>query len=124
MNIRKAIIEDSPELARVQVDSYRTAYAGIFPPEYTRQFSHEEQEEDWRELLASETNDLVFVAESPAGEIVGYALGRQGSDIAAYDGELVALHVRDSHQRKGIGRRLVCAVAAALQDQDCRSLML
>ena len=29
MNIRTARIEDSPALARIQVDSYRTAYAGI-----------------------------------------------------------------------------------------------
>jgi len=31
MKIRKAIESDCPGIARVQVDSYRTAYAPIFP---------------------------------------------------------------------------------------------
>ncbi|MFU8773596.1 MAG: hypothetical protein ACNA8H_14410 [Anaerolineales bacterium] len=52
MNICKATIEDSAGLARVQVDSYRTAYAGIFPQAYLAHFTHEEQ--DWRNLLMSE----------------------------------------------------------------------
>jgi hypothetical protein len=54
LNIRKATIVDSAGLARVQVDSYRTAYAGIFPPAYLDHFTYEEQEQDYRNLLTSE----------------------------------------------------------------------
>ena len=41
-DIREATAADSPGLARVQVDSYRTAYAGLFPQAYLDRFSYEE----------------------------------------------------------------------------------
>jgi ribosomal protein S18 acetylase RimI-like enzyme len=125
MQIRAARIEDSAGIARVQVDSYRTAYAGILPPAYLAHFTYKEQEQDWRDLLSSEQHDSLCVAETDAGEIVGYALGRPGqSTIAPYESELVALHVRHSYQRQGIGRQLVTAIAERLRQQACSSLML
>jgi hypothetical protein len=39
MQIRPATLSDAPSLARVQVDSYRTAYAGILPADCLAQFS-------------------------------------------------------------------------------------
>jgi GNAT superfamily N-acetyltransferase len=123
--IRKAQIEDSAGIARVQVDSYRTAYAGIFPQSYLDRFTYEEQEQDWRDLLTSEARDVLYVAEADAGEIVGYALGRPGmTGIPAYNSELVALHVRRTHQGQGIGRRLVGTIAEQLKRVGCTSLML
>ncbi len=125
MNIRKATLEDSPGLAKVQVDSYRAAYAGIFPPSYLAHFTYEEQEQDWRDLLASEPADILLVAESSSGETVGYALGRPGlTDIPPYDCELVALHVRQASQRQGIGQQLIRDIARHLQQLGCVSLML
>ena len=37
IEVREAVPEDSPGIARVQVDSYRTAYAGLFPEPYLAQ---------------------------------------------------------------------------------------
>jgi len=125
LNIRQATIEDCAGIARVQVDSYRTAYAGIFPQSYLEHFTYEEQTQDWRDLLFAESADVLYVAATETGEIVGYALGRPGlSDIPPYDSELVALHVRRASQRQGIGRRLIATVAARLQQEGCTSLML
>ena len=131
LQIRHAKVEDSPALARVQVDSYRTAYAGILPQAYLDHFTYEEQEQDWRKLLsaarssASATDDILLVAETQAGEIAGYALGRPGpTGIPPYDSELVALHVRQTHQRLGIGRQLISAVAGQLQQRGCKALLL
>jgi ribosomal protein S18 acetylase RimI-like enzyme len=124
VHIRLARVEDSAGLAHVQVDSYRTAYAGIMPQDYLDHFTYEEQEQDWRDLLSAEMDDVLLVAETGAGEIVGYALGRAKGDIAPYDSELVALHVRCPHQRQGIGRQLVAAMARSLQQRGCASLML
>jgi ribosomal protein S18 acetylase RimI-like enzyme len=125
VHIRPAVIEDSESLARIQVDSYRTAYAGILPQAALDHFTYEEQEQDWRDLLAVELEDLLCAAETDAQEIVGYALGSPGrSDIPPYDGELTALHVRRTFQRRGIGRQLLAAIAAQLAGRGCTSLML
>ena len=125
MKIREATITDSPELARIQVDSYRTAYAGFFPQAYLDHFSYEEQTQDWQDLLSSESKDLLFVAENEPGDIVGYALAKAETDPeAGYDSSLVAIHVHYSQQKKGFGRHLLIAVVSSLQAQGCTSLWL
>jgi len=125
MNIRRATVEDCRELAQIQVDSYRRAYAGIFPQAYLDAFTYEEQEQDWRDLLTSETEDSLYVAEACSGELVGYALGRPGvAEVAPYDSELVALHIRRPFQGQGVGRELVRAMARALKQQSCTSLIV
>lgn len=125
MRIRKAQLEDSAALARVQVDSYCTAYAGILPDDYLAHFTYEEQEQDWRDLLAAGISDSLLVAEAKEGEVIGYTLGRPGpTDIAPFQGELVALHVRRGHQRQGVGRALVAALVDCFTAHGCGSLML
>lgn len=124
MKIRQARVTDSGSLARVQVDSYRTAYAELLPEAYIARFSYEEQEEDWHALILAEGPDGLFVGETETGEIVGYALGRLTSPDAPYASELVALHVRQPYQRQGIGRQLLAALADQLSQQGARSLML
>jgi len=125
MQIRRAKIEDSAGLAKVQVDSYRTAYAGIFPQDYLDHFTYEEQEQDWRDWISSQSEDILYVVESTTGEIVGYALARPGpSEVASYDSELMSLHVSRPYQRQGLGRQLVAAVAEQLKQKDSKSLML
>jgi ribosomal protein S18 acetylase RimI-like enzyme len=122
--IREAIVEDSDALARVQLGSWRSAYANLLPADYLAHFTHAEQAQDWRDILSADTHDLLYVAEV-AGEVVGYALGRAE---ASWDGpstsELVALHVLRPYQRMGIGRHLIGAVATELKRQGHSALML
>lgn len=75
MGIRKAKEQDSAGIARVQVDSYRTAYADILPQSYLEHFTYEEQEQDWRDLLSAELDGVLYVATTNKDEIAGYALG-------------------------------------------------
>ena len=125
MMIRPAIFEDSPGIARVQVDSYQSVYAGIFPSAYLDHFTYDEQTQDWQNILSSKTADKIFVVANPVGEIVAYALGRPFvSDLPPYDSELIALHIRPEYHRQGIGKRLFSAVAEALSDAGCQSLFL
>jgi len=125
MQIRQATLQDCTGIARVQVDSYRTAYAGILPQAYLDHFTYEEQAQDWRDLLSAPGQDVLLVAVSDAGELMAYAVSRPGpAVIAPYDSELVALHVRRSYQKQSVGRQLVAASARQLQSQGCASLML
>jgi len=125
MQIRAARIEDSAGVARVQVDSYQTAYAGIFPQDYLDHFTYEEQTQDWRDLLSGETRDLLSVAVNDSGEVIGYALGRPGpAGVEPYDCELVALHVRKPCQGHGVGGALMAAMAERLRQAGCTALLL
>ncbi len=124
MEIRPARVEDSEGLAHVQVDSYRTAYAGLLPQDFLDQFSYAEQAQDWRDLLSGEMRDLLSVAVHD-GEVLGYALGRPGvTEIEPYDGELVALHVRKAHQGQGVGRALIADMAGRLRSSGSTALLL
>jgi len=136
MKIRPATAHDAAALAHIQVNSYRTAYAGLMPADYLARFSLEEQEQDWRDMLAEPAGDILLVAEADGGEIAGYAVGRPGPvqvlalqagkelPAGTYDAELVSLHVRRALHKQGFGRALVRATAKALHDQGCTSLAL
>jgi len=125
IHVRPARPEDAAAIARIQVDSYRSAYAGIFPQDYLDQFSYDDQESDWTQLLTSGTSDVVLVAEAGEAGLAGYALSRTPASYAApYDSELVSLHVRRALHRKGLGLRLVSASAASLAARGCRATML
>ena len=125
MEIRAATGKDCSSLAAIQVHSYRTAYAGVLPPSHLARFTCEEQAQDWREWLASRGDDVLLIAETTTGTALGYALGRPApGEIAPYDAELLALHVRQSHQGLGIGSQLIAAIATQLEQRGCISLML
>jgi GNAT superfamily N-acetyltransferase len=125
VNIRPGEIDDCWDIGKVQVDSYKKAYAGIFPKVYLDRFSYDEQKKDWRTWFSSRSGEILFVAAIQAEEIVGYALGRPSpGGIDPFDSELIALHVTGMHQGRGIGQRLFVATAEALKLLGCNSLML
>ncbi len=49
MRIREATPDDIPGIARVHVDTWRTAYLGIVPAEHLAGLSYERSEARWRE---------------------------------------------------------------------------
>ncbi|MBN2548530.1 MAG: GNAT family N-acetyltransferase [Anaerolineales bacterium] len=125
MKIRFPTLDDCAQIAEIQVDSYRSAYASMLPAEYLANFTYEEQEQDWRNLLSDENRDILLVAEIGNGILAGYALGCPGVILEyALESELVALHVRKSHHRQGVGQRLIAAMAAELHRHGCISMLL
>lgn len=125
IHVRTARREDAAALARIQVDSYRIAHAGILPQDYLDQLSYDEQESDWFELLSSGTADVILVAVAGDSQPAGYARGTaQASYAAPYDSELLSLHVRRALHRKGIGRLLMSTTAARLAARGCSAMML
>lgn len=101
------------------------AYFGIFPPDYLNQFSYVEQEQGWRDFLNAGLDDVLLVAESERGEVIGYALARPGfSNIPPYDSELVLLHLRRIYQGLGVGQVLFRASVQCMHRKGCASMML
>lgn len=125
MKIRQAIYADCADLAQIQVNSYRSAYAGILPQHYLDRFTIEEQTQDWQDLMVGDHEFTLLAAENDEGKVVGYALGHSGNvDMAGYDSELDALHVSSAEQHMGVGRALISAAARELHAAGAESLML
>jgi nicotinamidase-related amidase/GNAT superfamily N-acetyltransferase len=123
--VRPASPADCPGIARVQVDSYRSAYQGFFPPAYLEQFSYAEQAADWAAWLEKFPHDLLLVAADDDGQVLGYVLARRQDEIyPGYASEVIAIHVLPPMKGAGIGRRLLRAAVQALMQQGCASTML
>ena len=126
IRIRSANPADAGAVARVHVDSWRTTYAGIVPAEYLAGLSYQVSESRWTHTLTTGQPDTSnFVAETAGGEIVGFAGGgpeREGN--RTYPGELYVIYLLEEYQRKGVGRRLVSAVARRLLTDGFDSMLV
>lgn len=125
MIIREAILEDCAAIAKIQVDSYQVNYGSILPEKYLSNFSYEEQQQDWQNLLKSPKDTILYVAEARTREIVGYALGiHNPREIPPFESEFVAIHIRQDVQRCGFGRLLFAEVCISLNAQGNNSMFL
>lgn len=127
MMVREAKIADAPAIARVNLDTWRTAYRKIVPTDYLAQLSYEKRESSWQETLANVKNTGVFVcvAENESGQIVGFAAGGgERTGKYAYQGELFAIYILEEYQRQGIGQQLVRAVATKLIELSFNSMLV
>jgi L-amino acid N-acyltransferase YncA len=111
-SIRLAQVQDAAAIAHVHVQSWLTTYKGMVPAEYLASLREADRVPAWQEWL---TRDIgVFVAEVD-GKIVGFAAGGPIREpIAAYDAELYSIYLLEEVQGRGIGKKLLSAVADAL----------
>ncbi|MEG3850331.1 GNAT family N-acetyltransferase [Microcoleus sp. herbarium13] len=127
MIVREAKIADAPAIARVNLDTWRTAYRKIVPTDYLAQLSYEKRESNWQEILSNvkNTGDFVCVAENESGQIVGFAAGgSERSGKYVYQGELFAIYILEEYQRQGIGQQLVREVAHKLVKLSFNSMLV
>ncbi|MCE5322301.1 GNAT family N-acetyltransferase [bacterium] len=111
MLIRNATIEDAAGIARVAIDTWRTAYRGLMDDEYLDNTSYERSEQGWQRGLA-EKNCFTFVATDDDGRIIGFAhAGPERDGDPTYKCELYALYVLQEYQGRGIGKALFDKVA-------------
>ena len=121
--VRQAQIADANDIGFVQVESWRTTYAGIVPDAYLASLSGKSRAERWREQFHDETT-LIFVAQDQAG-VFGFVSGGKLRDpIEGYDAELYAIYLLQNKQRRGAGRILFRKLAETLHMRDFRSLIV
>jgi L-amino acid N-acyltransferase YncA len=129
MSVRPATIEDASQIARVNVDSWRSTYSGILSEDFLAAMSYEDFETRWCGRLGGESGVhgiFFYVAELPAGGIVGFASGgsrQEESTYPEYEGELYTAYLLRQYQRRGLGRRLLGAVARGLLADGKRSML-
>ena len=122
-SVRPAFPDDAPEIARIQVVTWRTAYRALLPPAVLDEWDADSAVESWRRavtapptpghgvLVALEKNTVVgFAAYGPA-ELTG----DERPDPAGPTSEVSILIVEPRWGRRGHGSRLLAAVADLAQ---------
>lgn len=123
--IRAATLADADAIARLRIGAWRATYRGMIPDAYLDALSVEDNAGFWRRILGAGSPSVsVFVADE-GGEIVGFASGnRRDPPTLDFGAELSALYVRGDRQRRGLGRRLLGAVAAAERSKGADGLVV
>jgi ribosomal protein S18 acetylase RimI-like enzyme len=125
MRIREATPNDIPGIARVHIDTWRTAYVDIVPAAHLAGLSYEQRESRWRENLSSQGDGSFTLVADADGSVVGFAGGGPERDgLSGYDGELYGLYVLAAYQRQGIGRELTLTVARRLAAGGFKAMIL
>jgi hypothetical protein len=132
--IRRARPADADAIGEAHVAVWRSTYAGILPADYLAAMSAPRQSAQWRRLLAVPApGHAVFVAvatgaDSPehdgAPRVVGFASGGRARSGVREAGEIETLYLLEDWRERGVGRRLMRALAAHLNAIGCRSVML
>ena len=117
--VRPAVQSDAAAIARVHVETWRAAYAGVVPDSYLIAMTEKEQRRYWRRQIAARGwAGSVLVAEAPeAGErhLVGFgSCGGLRSSGLPYKAEIYTLYVADDWQGRGVGRGLLTGLFQAL----------
>jgi len=116
---------DAGGIARVHVETWRTAYAGLLPDDYLVQMSEPRRQAWWRESIGRRKAGIVRVATAADGTVVGFGnAGRTRTPSLPYAGEIYTLYVLPDWQERGIGRRLVRSLFEELAAARLRSVML
>jgi GNAT superfamily N-acetyltransferase len=127
VGIRPAEPADARGIARVHVESWRTTYRGLVPDAYLDALSIDRREQFWRERLtgAGIPQGFEVVAVEQDGTVVGFASGGpERENDPLYRGELYAIYLLQSHQGRGIGSKLLRAVAARLLQDGTTAMLL
>ena len=114
-SIRIARADDAKGIARVHVESWRDAYAGLLPDRHLLQLDPERHAIGWTRTLARADDRRHILVAEVDGEVVGFAtFGPGRNDRPGNEGEIYMLYVATDWREMGIGRQLVQASFVAL----------
>ena len=121
--IRAARPGDARHIARLDVDTWRSTYAGILTAPYLVGLSPERRSQGWSNVIGREPRD-VRVAVDGEGRILGFGSCGKCRAEPGFNGEVFTLYVDPDWQNCGIGRRLLLALFARLVAQGCDSAIV
>jgi len=104
--VRRATEGDARAVATVHVESWREAYAHVFPADGLAALSVGEREAIARSVLAHPERGTLLVAEV-GDAVVGFASAGAAFDPGIDAGEVYAIYVAPGHWGQGIGRELM-----------------
>ncbi|MEI8396704.1 MAG: GNAT family N-acetyltransferase [Rhodospirillaceae bacterium] len=125
--IRRAHSADAADIAGVFVESWRSTYPGLIPDDYLVGLSVRKSTLRWyTELTQTEEGaNGVFVAVDPPRGIVGFgSCGVQRTRFSDFEGEFYTLYLLDGGRGRGLGRRLLAAMAGELVGRGYSSALV
>ncbi|MGA9344621.1 MAG: GNAT family N-acetyltransferase [Nocardioidaceae bacterium] len=130
--VRRAGPDDVPRLARINVDTWRAAYAGIVPAAYLDGLDVHDFENRWRGRLTIDHPGISSWVAEVDGHVAGYASvgpyrpqqdADPTEDMTGW-GEVYALYTEVERQGRGAGGAVQDAALAWLRDQGARHAAL
>lgn len=123
--VRDAVPDDAAAIARMHIDSWRVAYAGIVPASALALLSVSQRTESWAHAIETQPAEQWILVAVQDGEILGFASGGPNrSDEPAGAGELYGLYVAPAHWARGIGTRLMATSLPRLQPEGRELVIL
>jgi GNAT superfamily N-acetyltransferase len=115
LQIRDAHPDDFKNIGALHAISWLTTYRGLIPDSYLNDQLEEERRKYWKEkLLSLQPREFVLVAEDE-GSLCGFVAVLDKPENG-YDALIDNLHVRPDVKGKGIGGKLLNAVAKRLKE--------
>jgi hypothetical protein len=115
LTLREATEHDAAAIAKLHADSWRSAYRGILSDEYLDNRVRLERAALWQQRFLERAEKPFFVILAEAEKVLaGFACVFPDED-PTYGAFLDNLHVVPHRTGRGIGRRLLTAVAERLQ---------
>ncbi len=125
--IRAADVNDAPAIARIHVASWRSTYREHLPADFLDSLTEAAYEDRWRRFIAERSN-LAYVVKGghdSSANVVGFASGGlERAGEPGYKGELYAIYLLESAQRRGYGRELVRAIVGGLREMGLDDMIV
>jgi L-amino acid N-acyltransferase YncA len=119
ISIRAPQLAEARAIARCHIAAWRDSYRPLIAEAILGKPSLEEDYvAKWTDRLEQPDN-LIFVAQRSAGELLGFILGgRERNGRTDYQGEIYSVYVLEEHRGQGIGRKLFQRLAGSLLEMQ------
>jgi ribosomal protein S18 acetylase RimI-like enzyme len=121
--IRAAAPEDSAEIARIQVDTWRTTYRGIVPQSFLDEMEYDVRARNWQQRIVA-ADSRICVAELDGGVCGFISGGRLREPVSDFDGEIFAIYILAEAQRRGLGAAMMQELARQLLEDGVTSAIV
>ena len=105
--IRKAVVSDSYDIAKLQVAGWQNAYKGLINDDFLDNMSVDIACDNWRKHILSQNDTNYIYVYEKENKILGLIrFGKPDDALSNYNAEIHVLYVEPSLKRNGIGTKL------------------